>query len=64
MEKPEYLTETALLSLAGFEYEEGETVSLEYVSNKKGYTFDRLATAVLNFSQEEVNGIYLGQGSN
>lgn len=27
---------------------------LEYASKKSEYTFDQLATAVLNFSQEEV----------
>ncbi|MBQ3456931.1 MAG: hypothetical protein IJG36_10870, partial [Synergistaceae bacterium] len=54
MEKPEYLTETELLPLVGIDYDGGDTASLEYVSNKREYTFDRLATAVLNFSQEEV----------
>lgn len=54
MEKAEYLTETALLPIAGFEYDEGQTARLEYVSKNIKYTFDQLATAVLNFSQEEV----------
>lgn len=54
MEKPEYLTETALLPIAGFEYDDGNTAMLEYVSKEREYTFDRLATEVLNFSQEEV----------
>ena len=50
MDNPEYLTETALLPIAGFEYEEGETARLEYVSKKIQCTFDELATAVLHFS--------------
>ncbi len=54
MEKPEYLTETALLPIAGFEYDDGQTARLEYVSKKREYTFDQLATEVLNFSQGEV----------
>ena len=54
MEKPESLTETKLLPIAGIEYDGGDTAMLEYVSSKRGYTFDKLATAVLNFSQEEV----------
>ena len=54
MEKPEYLTETALLPIAGFEYDDGQIARLEYVSKKREYTFDQLATEVLNFSQEEV----------
>ena len=48
------MTEFALLPVAGFEYENGETASLEYIVSKREYTFDCLARAVLNFSQEEV----------
>ena len=54
MESPDYLTEAALLPVAGFVYENGETTSLEYIEPKREYTFDCLASAVLNFSQEEV----------
>ena len=54
MDNPEYLMETALLPIAGFEYDDGKTARLEYVSKKKKYTFGQLATTVLNFSQEEV----------
>ena len=53
MESPDYLTESVLLPVTGFEYENGETASLEYTA-KREYSFDCLARAVLNFSQEEV----------
>ena len=49
----EYLKATALLPVPGFEYD-GETARLEYSDLSKRYTFNRLAKAVLNFSQKEV----------
>ena len=54
MESADNLTATALLPVSGFDYEDGTTATLEYSTSKKEYTFDRLAEAVLNFSQEEV----------
>lgn len=53
LDSPEYLKATALLPVPGFEYD-GETARLEYSDLKKRYTFNRLAKAVLNFSQKEV----------
>ncbi|MBR2208735.1 MAG: hypothetical protein IJ859_08030 [Synergistaceae bacterium] len=53
MDNPEYLKATALLPVPGFVYD-GETVRLEYSDLGKLYTFHRLANAVLNFSQKEV----------
>ena len=53
MENPEYLKATALLPVPGFVYD-GETARLEYSELSKRYTFNRLANAVLNFSQKEV----------
>lgn len=53
MDNPEYLKATALLPVPGFVYD-GETASLEYSDLRKFYTFHRLANAVLNFSQKEV----------
>ena len=52
MENPEYLKATALLPVPGFVYE-GETARLVYSELEKKYTFNRLATAVLNWTQKE-----------
>lgn len=54
IENSDYLTETALLPVVGFEYEDGDTARLEYISANREYTLDRLARAGLNFSQEEL----------
>ncbi len=53
MDDLEYLKATALLPVPGFVYD-GETARLEYSDLSKRYTFNRLANAVLNFSQKEV----------
>ena len=53
MDDPEYLKATALLPVPGFEYD-GEMARLEYSELTKRYTFNRLAKAVLHFSQKEV----------
>lgn len=53
MDKPEYLKATALLPVPGFVYD-GVTARLEYSDLLNRYTFNRLAKAVLNFSQKEV----------
>ncbi|MBR0184879.1 MAG: hypothetical protein IJQ24_02490 [Synergistaceae bacterium] len=53
MDDREYLKATALLPVPGFEYD-GEIARLEYSELTKRYTFNRLAKAVLHFSQKEV----------
>ena len=53
MDDREYLKATALLPVPGFEYD-GEMARLEYSELTKRYTFNRLAKAVLHFSQKEV----------
>ena len=52
MDNPEYLKATALLPVPGFEYD-GEIARLEYSELTKRYTFNRLAKAVLPYSQKE-----------
>ncbi|MBQ6920178.1 MAG: hypothetical protein IJQ74_07585, partial [Synergistaceae bacterium] len=52
MDDPEYLKATALLPVPGFEYD-GEIARLEYSDLTRRYTFNRLAKAVLPFSQKE-----------
>ena len=53
MENPEYQKATALLPVPGFVYGNGETARLVYSELEKRYTFNGLANAVLNWSQEE-----------
>lgn len=53
MDNPEYLKATAALPIPGFVYN-GETAKLEYYSAEKKYNFGTLATAVLNFNQNQV----------
>lgn len=52
MDNPEYLKATALLPVPGFEYD-GERARLVYSELTKRYTFNRLAKAVLPYSQKE-----------
>ena len=52
MDDSEYLKATALLPVPGFEYD-GEIARLEYSELTKRYTFNRLAKAVLPYSQKE-----------
>ena len=52
MDNPEYLKATALLPVPGFVYD-GVTARLEYSDLLNRYTFNRLAKAVLPYSQKE-----------
>lgn len=61
MDDPENLKATACLPIPGFRDTDGETARLAYHAPEVQYSFDRLARAVLNFSQQAVKEYKAGK---